>query len=84
MSIARSELPAWTPGSRYLDGDDSEFLTLRSVLAIAAEERTARYEQAVARRDREGVKEPDGPVAVVVPLLAGPDNRAAAPDPSVP
>ncbi|GAA3149924.1 hypothetical protein GCM10017687_79360 [Streptomyces echinatus] len=73
VSIARSELPGLDARIGYLDGDDSEFLTLRSVLAIAAEERTARYEQAVAA-GIEGVKEPDGPVAVVVPLLAGPDN----------
>ncbi|MFI0808732.1 sirohydrochlorin chelatase [Streptomyces echinatus] len=73
VSIARSELPGLDARIGYLDGDDSEFLTLRSVLAHAAEERTARYEQAVAA-GIEGVREPDGPVAVVVPLLAGPDN----------
>ncbi|MFG2602193.1 sirohydrochlorin chelatase [Streptomyces sp. NPDC048514] len=72
VSIARSELPGLDARIGYLDGDDSEFLTLRSVLARAAGERTARYEQAVAAGL--DVKEPDGPVAVVVPLLAGPDN----------
>ncbi|MFE0515291.1 sirohydrochlorin chelatase [Streptomyces sp. NPDC058964] len=72
VSIARSELPGLDARIGYLDGDDAEFLALSSVLAHAAEERTARYEQAIAA----GVeaKEPDGPVAVVVPLLAGPDS----------
>ncbi|MFD8999474.1 sirohydrochlorin chelatase [Streptomyces sp. NPDC059582] len=72
VSIARSELPGLDARIGYLDGDDAEFPTLQSVLARAAEERTARYEQALAA----GVeaKEPDGPVAVVVPLLAGPDS----------
>ncbi|MGX4693874.1 sirohydrochlorin chelatase [Streptomyces sp. JNUCC 63] len=72
VSIARSELPGLDARIGYLDGDDAEYPTLRSVLAHAAEERTARYEQAVAA----GVeaRKPEGPVAVVVPLLAGPDN----------
>ena len=72
VSIARSELLGLNARIGYLDGDDSEYPTLRSVLTQTAEERTARYEQAVAA----GVeaKEPDGPVAVVVPLLAGPDS----------
>jgi hypothetical protein len=73
VSIARSELPGLDARIGYLDGDDSEYPSLRSVLVGAAEERTARYEQAVAA-GVEGVKEPDGPVAVVVPLLAGPDS----------
>ncbi|MEU7427444.1 hypothetical protein [Streptomyces sp. NPDC040750] len=72
VSIARSELPGLDARIGYLDGDDAEFPALRSVLARAAEERTARYEQAVAAGVE--VKEPDGPVAVVVPLLAGPDS----------
>lgn len=72
MSIARSELPGLDARIGYLDGNDAEFPSLQSVLAHAADERTARYEQALAA----GVdaKEPDGPVAVVVPLLAGPDS----------
>ncbi|MFJ9562082.1 sirohydrochlorin chelatase [Streptomyces fuscichromogenes] len=73
VSIARSELPGLDARIAYLDGDDAEFPTLQSVLAHAAEERTARYEQAVAA-GVEGLKAPDGPVAVVVPLLAGPDS----------
>ncbi|MGW7404982.1 sirohydrochlorin chelatase [Streptomyces sp. NPDC054833] len=72
VSIARSELPGLDARIGHLDGDDAEFPTLRSVLTHAAEERTARYEQAVAAGVE--VEEPDGPVAVVVPLLAGPDS----------
>ncbi|MER5855171.1 sirohydrochlorin chelatase [Streptomyces sp. NPDC059688] len=72
VSIARSELPGLDARIGFVDGDDSEFPTLRSVLAHAAEERAARYEQAVAAGLE--VKQPDGPVAVVVPLLAGPDS----------
>lgn len=72
VSIARSELPGLDARIGYLDGDDAEFPTLKSVLTHAADERTARYEQAVAAGV--DVKRPDGPVAVVVPLLAGPDS----------
>ncbi|MCX5094804.1 hypothetical protein OOK36_39345 [Streptomyces sp. NBC_00365] len=72
VSIARSELPGLDARIGYLDGDDAEFPTLQSVLTRAAEERTARYEQ--ARAAGADVPQPDGPVAVVVPLLAGPDN----------
>ncbi|MGW2705621.1 sirohydrochlorin chelatase [Streptomyces sp. NPDC001340] len=72
VSIARSELPGLNARIGYLDGDDTEFPSLRAVLAHAAEERAARYEQAVAAGL--DVKEPDSPVAVVVPLLAGPDS----------
>lgn len=72
VSIARSELPGLDARIGYLDGDDDEFPSLRAVLAHAAEERTARHEQAVAAGS--DAKAPDGPVAVVVPLLAGPDN----------
>ncbi|MEU3526339.1 hypothetical protein AB0E62_21150 [Streptomyces sp. NPDC038707] len=73
VSIARSELPGLDARIGYLDGDDAEFPALSSVLARTAEERTARYEQAVAA-GIEGVTEPEGPAAVVVPLLAGPDS----------
>ncbi|MFF7972615.1 sirohydrochlorin chelatase [Streptomyces sp. NPDC007905] len=72
VSIARSELPGLDARIGFVEGDDTEFPTLRSVLTRAAEERTARYERAVAAGAE--VKEPDGPVAVVVPLLAGPDS----------
>ncbi|MET9441902.1 hypothetical protein [Streptomyces sp. NPDC006610] len=72
VSIARSELPGLDARIGFVDGDDAEFPTLQSVLSGAADQRTARYEQALAA----GVetKEPEGPVAVVVPLLAGPDS----------
>ncbi|MFF3937213.1 sirohydrochlorin chelatase [Streptomyces phaeofaciens] len=72
VSIARSELPGLDARIGYLDGDDTDFPTLQAVLAYASEERTGRYEQ--ARAAGLDVKEPDGPVAVVVPLLAGPDG----------
>ncbi|MFD4789102.1 sirohydrochlorin chelatase [Streptomyces sp. NPDC058459] len=72
VSIARSELPGLDARIGYLDGDDVEFPTLSAILARAAEERTVRHEQAVAAGS--DAKAPDGPVAVVVPLLAGPDN----------
>ncbi|WP_409473785.1 sirohydrochlorin chelatase [Streptomyces sp. HC307] len=72
VSIARSELPGLDARIGYVEGDDAEFPTLQSVLAYAADERTARYEQ--ARAAGVEVQEPDGPVAVVVPLLAGPDS----------
>ncbi|MET9367288.1 sirohydrochlorin chelatase [Streptomyces griseoflavus] len=71
VSIARSELPGLDARIGYLDGD-GESPSLSAVLAHAAEERTARFEQ--ARAAGMDVKEPDGPVAVVVPLLAGPDS----------
>ncbi|WP_328557042.1 MULTISPECIES: sirohydrochlorin chelatase [unclassified Streptomyces] len=71
VSIARSELPGLDARIGYLDGDD-EFPTLQSVLTHAAEERTARFEQ--ARAAGSDVTAPDGPVGIVVPLLAGPDN----------
>ncbi|KUN41981.1 hypothetical protein AQJ30_00995 [Streptomyces longwoodensis] len=72
VSIARSELPGLDARIGYLDGDGAEYPTLQSVLARISEERTARYELAVAAGA--DVKQPDGPVAVVVPLLAGPDS----------
>lgn len=72
LSIARSELPGLDARIGFLDGDDaSEYATLDAVLAQAATERTARYELALAA-GRE-VSAPEGPVAVVVPLLAGPE-----------
>ncbi|MET8901644.1 hypothetical protein [Streptomyces sp. NPDC004538] len=72
ISIARSELPGLDARVGRLEGDDAEFPSLSAVLVSAAEERAARFEQ--ARAAGLEVKEPDGPVAVVVPLLAGPDN----------
>ncbi len=70
VSIARSELPGLDGRIGYLDGDDDEFPGLTTVLNQALEQRTARYEQAKAAGVE--VAEPEGPVAVVVPLLAGP------------
>ncbi|WP_030349667.1 hypothetical protein OIE62_06130 [Streptomyces scopuliridis] len=72
ISIARSELPGLDAVIGFLDGDDSEYPTLQSVLAGTAALRTERYELAKAA-GRE-VAEPEGPAAVVVPLLAGPDS----------
>ncbi|MEV4973768.1 sirohydrochlorin chelatase [Streptomyces scopuliridis] len=72
VSIARSELPGLDAVIGFLDGDDSEYPTLQSVLTGTAALRTERYELAKAA-GRE-VAEPQGPAAVVVPLLAGPDS----------
>lgn len=72
ISIARSELPGLNVGIAYLDGDDAEYPTLESVLSHTAAVRRERYEMALAA-GRE-VAAPEGPAAVVVPLLAGPDN----------
>jgi hypothetical protein len=70
VSIARSELPGLDGRIGYVDGDDGEFPGLSSVLARTVEDRTAHYEQ--ARAAGSDVSEPEGPTAVVVPLLAGP------------
>lgn len=73
VSIARSELPGLEAVIGYLDGDDAtEFPTLSAVLSRADAVRTERYELALAA-GRE-VAAPEGPAAVVVPLLAGPDS----------
>ncbi|MGW0773821.1 sirohydrochlorin chelatase [Streptomyces sp. NPDC002835] len=72
ISIARSELPGLDVAIGYLDGDDVEYLTLETVLAHTAARRTERYE--IAKAAGREVAEPEGPAAVVVPLLAGPDN----------
>ncbi|WP_328403391.1 CbiX/SirB N-terminal domain-containing protein [Streptomyces sp. NBC_00390] len=72
VSIARSELPGLEVGIGYLDGDDAEYPTLQSVLAHTAARRTERFE--IAKAAGREVAEPEGPAAVVVPLLAGPDN----------
>ncbi|MCF3123741.1 hypothetical protein IPZ68_29130 [Streptomyces arenae] len=79
VSIARSELPGLDARIGYVDGEEDatvtsfpEFPSLQSVLAHAAAQRTARFEQ--ARAAGAEISEPEGPVAVVVPLLAGPDS----------
>ncbi|MEV5447392.1 hypothetical protein AB0N23_33400 [Streptomyces sp. NPDC052644] len=71
VSIARSELPGLEAAIGFLDGDDAEYVSLTGVLQRAARLRVERYELAVAA-GRE-VAEPEGPAAVVVPLLVGPD-----------
>lgn len=71
ISIARSELPGLEAGIGYLDGDGAEYPTPAAVIAHAAAQRAERYE--LARAAGREVAEPEGPVAVVVPLLAGPD-----------
>ncbi|NBE50259.1 sirohydrochlorin chelatase [Streptomyces boluensis] len=72
VSIARSELPGLDARIGYLDGDDREYPSIQAVLVHAAEQRAARHQQALAAG--QDVAAPQGPVAVVVPLLAGPDN----------
>ncbi|GAA1160399.1 hypothetical protein GCM10009654_15830 [Streptomyces hebeiensis] len=71
VSIARSELPGLEAGIGFLEGDD-QYPSLQAVLAGAAALRTERYE--LAKSLGREVSEPEGPVAVVVPLLAGPDS----------
>lgn len=65
MSITRSELPGLDARIGWLEGDSEEFPSLESVLTLAA-----------AQRGTGGETETEtdqGPPAVVVPLLAGPD-----------
>ncbi|WP_240134728.1 hypothetical protein [Streptomyces sp. MUM 178J] len=71
ISIARSELPGLEAAIGYLDGDDAEYPALASVLAYTAQRRTERHE--IAKAAGREVAEPEGPAAVVVPLLVGPD-----------
>jgi hypothetical protein len=70
VSIARSELPGLDAYTGYLNGDDSEYATLQNVLAGTAALRAERY--GLAKSVGRKVAEPEGPAAVVVPLLAGP------------
>ncbi|WP_078849591.1 sirohydrochlorin chelatase [Streptomyces sp. NRRL F-5126] len=78
-SMTRSELPGLEATAAFLEGDDAEdgaYPTVGGVVARAAALRDERYELAkVAGRD---VPEPEGPAAVVVPLLAGPDESLVA------
>ncbi|MFD4631748.1 sirohydrochlorin chelatase [Streptomyces sp. NPDC058284] len=81
VSIARSELPGLDARIGYLDGTEDatvtpfpEFPSLQSVLARASAERAARAERArAADPEVAEAAQAEGPVAVVVPLLAGPD-----------
>lgn len=66
LSVARSELPGLDARVGFLEGGSAEFPALREVLAQAASERSGRA------RAADGAA-PDGPNALVVPLLAGPD-----------
>lgn len=70
LSIARSELPGLDARLGYVDGGDDEFPPLPQVLSRAAEERAARA------ADDSG-QAAEGPAAVVVPLLAGPNSAQA-------
>lgn len=84
VSIARSELPGLDARVGYVDGSDGEFPSLEAVLAQAATERKERAERTAFLREQLSEEEraevdaeapsTDGPVAVVVPLLAGPDS----------
>ena len=68
LSIARSELPGLEARIGFVDGgDDDGFPALTQVLARTAEERSA-------RAGSDGEEAAEGPSAVVVPLLAGPDS----------
>ncbi|MEV6315302.1 hypothetical protein [Streptomyces sp. NPDC051776] len=83
LSIARSELPGLDARIGYVDGKDEEFPSLETVLSKAATERSERAQRIALIREQlseeEAAEAPqmpdlDGPVAVVVPLLAGPDS----------
>lgn len=77
VSIARSELPGLDARVGYVDGDGEEFPALEEVLTLAAKEHTggAGPAEGVADSVTAADSDPfDGPAAVVVPLLAGPDN----------
>ncbi|MGP3924970.1 sirohydrochlorin chelatase [Streptomyces sp. 8N616] len=83
VSIARSELPGLEARIGYVDGDDQDFPSLGAVLTQAATERAERAQRAALIREQLSEEEAaalpevprqDGPVAVVVPLLAGPDS----------
>ncbi len=88
VSIARSELPGLDAAVAFLDGDDAEYVSLPAMLKEAQALRVERYEFAQAA-GRE-VAAPEGPAAVVVPLLAGPEHavmgriRQAVADSGVP
>ncbi|MBR7675573.1 sirohydrochlorin chelatase [Streptomyces daliensis] len=71
LSIARSELPGLDARIGFIDGGDEEFPGLESVVARAAAERVGPPAHEGGSPEQQ---EPDGPTAVVVPLLAGPDS----------
>ncbi|MEU8350087.1 hypothetical protein [Streptomyces sp. NPDC048845] len=75
ISIARSELPGLNVHLGYVDGADEEFPALDAALSRAAAERAARAQAAAdSSAESAAAARADGPDAVVVPLLAGPDS----------
>lgn len=78
LSIARSELPGLDARIGYVDAeDDAEgFPTLDAVLGFIAAQQAARASEGRAAGSGEAAGDPwaAAPAAVVVPLLAGPDN----------
>ncbi len=71
LSIARSELPGLDARIGFVEGGDEEFPALDAVLGRATSERAAAVSQDAAGTGEAQAE--DGPTAVVVPLLAGPD-----------
>lgn len=74
VSIVRSELPGLEAAVAFVEGEDARDGTYPSVgaaVARADRQRSDRYE--LARAAGREVAAPEGPAAVVVPLLAGPD-----------
>ncbi len=93
LSIARSELPGLDARVGYVGGADEQALALEATLAQAARDRAALLAAAqasaadapdAAAQDaaygarRQAAIDADGPAAVVVPLLAGPDSELVA------
>ena len=74
LSIARSELPGLDAQIGFVEGDDAAYPALSSVLARSAVEHAAKAAAAGTSEGGGPAVDPEGPVAVVVPLLAGPDN----------
>ncbi|MFC7217610.1 sirohydrochlorin chelatase [Streptomyces polyrhachis] len=69
VSIARSEMPGLNAWIGYIDAEadqGEDFPSLAAVLAWVTADRAERAE-------RTGAELPDGPSAIVVPLLPGPD-----------
>ncbi|GGX66587.1 hypothetical protein GCM10010324_09720 [Streptomyces hiroshimensis] len=75
LSIARSELPGLDARIGYVDADGTAegYPSLESVLAYAAAQRAARAGEAREAGAEDGAWD-QWPPAIVVPLLAGPDN----------
>ncbi|MCT2591394.1 hypothetical protein LHJ74_16020 [Streptomyces sp. N2-109] len=77
VSIARSELPGLDAQIGYVEGGSDEFPSLEDVLAQAAADRSSGVasgaDEAAESSEPAAQTGPQAPVAVVVPLLAGPD-----------